>query len=60
MKFIKKNLAFLCSEPQACVNLDSGLGIPTHYDKRYRINIALKNRDVEDFIKKGRLAGDTF
>jgi hypothetical protein len=39
---------------------ESSLGIPSHYDKRYRINIALKNRDVEDFIKKGRLAGNVF
>ncbi|XP_060571590.1 probable ATP-dependent RNA helicase DHX34, partial [Ruditapes philippinarum] len=39
-----------------CVSGESSLGIPSHYDKRYRINIALKNRDVEDFIKKGRLA----
>ncbi|XP_045216497.2 probable ATP-dependent RNA helicase DHX34 [Mercenaria mercenaria] len=44
--------------PKPCVSgsMETDLGIPAHYDKRYRINITLKNRDVEDFIKKGRLA----
>lgn len=35
---------------------DNSLGIPTHYNKQFRINLTLKNQDVEDFIRKGRLA----
>lgn len=34
---------------------ESKLGIPQHYDKRYRINLSVVNRDVEDFLRKGRL-----
>ncbi|WAQ98877.1 DHX34-like protein [Mya arenaria] len=46
------------SKPCASSSSDkeSRLGIPSHYDKRYRINVGLVNRDVEDFLKKGRLA----
>ena len=36
---------------------ESKLGIPQHYDKRYRINLSVVNRDVEDFLRKGRLPG---
>ncbi|OWF54057.1 probable ATP-dependent RNA helicase DHX34 isoform X1 [Mizuhopecten yessoensis] len=31
------------------------LGLPRNYDKRYRINVALTSKVVEDFLKKGRL-----
>nr|KAG5694320.1 hypothetical protein BaRGS_035188 [Batillaria attramentaria] len=34
---------------------NSLLDIPQNYDRRYRINLSLMSRDVEDFIKKGRL-----
>ena len=36
---------------------ESKIGVPQHYDKRYRINLSIVNRDVEDFLNKGKLAG---
>ena len=36
---------------------ESKLGIPQYYDKQFKINLSVVNRDVEDFLRKGRLAG---
>ena len=48
------------SEQSTAENLEEGrLKIPIHYDKRYRINISVANRDVDDYLKKGRLAGNS-
>ncbi|KAL4227796.1 negative regulation of nuclear-transcribed mRNA catabolic process [Mactra antiquata] len=47
------------TKPQAsssCHLGDSSLGIPLQYDKTNRINISVQNKDVEDFLRKGRLA----
>ena len=48
------------SDQSTTENLEEGrLEIPIHYDKRYRINISVANRDVDDYLKKGRLAGNS-
>ena len=50
----------MLSEQSTTENLEEGrLEIPIHYDKRYRINISVANRDVDDYLKKGRLAGSS-
>ncbi|KAH3837771.1 probable ATP-dependent RNA helicase DHX34 [Dreissena polymorpha] len=59
--FVEKYEKFQQKQKRKPANADGGqkeskLGIPGHYDKRYRINVTLVNRDVEDFLKKGRLA----
>lgn len=50
--------SFPCAETSSSSQLgESALNVPCQYDKKYRINVTLKNRDVDDFIKKGKLAG---
>ncbi|KAK3098811.1 hypothetical protein FSP39_023323, partial [Pinctada imbricata] len=34
---------------------DNTLGLPAHYDKRYKINVAFRIKNVDVFLKKGRL-----
>ena len=36
---------------------ESKLGIPTQYDKLHKVNLSINIRDVDDFLKRGRLAG---
>jgi hypothetical protein len=33
-------------------------GFPLHYDKRYRVNIGIISKNVEDFLRRGKLAGN--
>ncbi|KAL5004825.1 hypothetical protein ScPMuIL_018281 [Solemya velum] len=43
-------------KPASSTSEESGqLGLPRRYDKRYRINMSIISKEVEDFMTKGRL-----
>lgn len=33
------------------------LGLPPRYDKRYRVNIGIVSKNVEEFLRRGKLPG---
>ena len=50
-------ISFIKGSCKSAAEEESKLGIPQHYDKQFKINLSVVNRDVEDFLRKGRLAG---
>ena len=53
-------VCFVLQGAKICKEASDELNLPTQYDNRYRINFAIKSRNVEDFLKKGRLVGMYF
>ena len=49
-----------CFTAKLSEEFDEGkLGLPRQYDKRYRVNLGIRSRNVEEFLHHGRLAGST-
>ena len=53
-------VAETCVTAKLSEEFDEGkLGLPRQYDKRYRVNLGIRSRNVEEFLHHGRLAGRT-
>lgn len=55
--FLRLFFDFILGSAKVSHAIPGTLNIPNKYDCLYRINLSLISRDVEDFIKKGRLVG---
>ncbi|XP_078313868.1 putative ATP-dependent RNA helicase DHX34 isoform X2 [Crassostrea virginica] len=55
--FQKKKIESGKCDAKLSEEFDEGkLGLPRQYDKRYRVNLGIRSRNVEEFLHHGRLA----